>query len=88
MLPWKKCYYCGGHSYSAATVYDHWTCPKCGRDLTASPECDRPLRVIPGRGGEPATTPPGWDAPARWNRALSPAFPPSRPRRLHLVRPR
>ncbi|MHB8928587.1 MAG: hypothetical protein ACYC9Q_13220 [Bacillota bacterium] len=76
-MPWKKCYYCGGYSYSAATVYDHWTCPYCRKDLTGSPECDRPLRVIEGPAGE---------AGAGAGRTAKPRpHPPARRRRLRLV---
>ncbi|MHB9058896.1 MAG: hypothetical protein ACYC53_08785, partial [Bacillota bacterium] len=83
--------YCGGYSYSAATAYDHWACPYCRKDLTGSPECDRPLRVIDGRGGQdgpgPGATLSDQTGPAdRTRRVVSMTRrPPNRPRRLRLI---
>ncbi len=88
-MPWKRCYYCGGYSYSAATFYDHWICPHCHKDLTGSPECDRPLRVIPGRGeaagaGERPAVPVNSARPAGRVVSMSRRTA-SRPRRLRLI---
>lgn len=52
-VPWKRCYYCSGWSYSAATIYDHWACPYCRRDLTGSPECERVLLPVLDGAGAP-----------------------------------
>ncbi len=40
-MPWKYCPDCGEISYSAATHYDTWSCPHCGRELRDEPEYDR-----------------------------------------------
>ncbi|MFZ5650533.1 MAG: hypothetical protein ACOY4I_06735 [Bacillota bacterium] len=32
----KRCFRCGGFSYSAST-YGGWTCPYCGQDLSQAP---------------------------------------------------
>jgi len=39
-LPWKFCPTCKEISYSAATHYDAWPCPHCGRELRNEPEYD------------------------------------------------
>ncbi|HEY3316194.1 MAG TPA: hypothetical protein VGL40_13065 [Bacillota bacterium] len=77
-MPWKRCYYCGGWSYSAATIYDHWGCPYCKRDLTGSPECERVLLPVPDAAQEPGSgSAGGRDVPAR----------PVRPSRVVPLRP-
>jgi DNA-directed RNA polymerase subunit M/transcription elongation factor TFIIS len=37
-LPWKFCPYCNEISYTAATKYRWWPCPKCGKELKDEPE--------------------------------------------------
>ncbi|MCR4397635.1 MAG: hypothetical protein NUV93_01570 [Firmicutes bacterium] len=38
-MPWKRCPFCGGLSYSAATSYNEWLCPYCEKDITSAPDC-------------------------------------------------
>ncbi len=38
-MPWKRCPFCDGLSYSAATNYKIWLCPYCEKDISSVPEC-------------------------------------------------
>ncbi|MEW6080272.1 MAG: hypothetical protein AB1576_00475 [Bacillota bacterium] len=38
-MPWKKCPFCDGLSYSAATVYQTWLCPYCEKDIASAKDC-------------------------------------------------
>lgn len=39
-MPWKFCTACKEISYSAATHYEAWPCPHCGKELRNEPEYD------------------------------------------------
>jgi len=39
-LPWKFCPSCKDISYTAATHYESWVCPVCGKELKNEPEYD------------------------------------------------